>query len=106
MDNVQQDKLKIITFRKENGNRIYSTYVRVVSNPYEVTLQFSDIKPPANDIEQEEVKKSKEIKTPIDAEIVLPFDVAKEFLSILDKRISLADSKQKQLLAESKKKGK
>ena len=70
MDNVQQDKLKIITFR-------------------------SNI-----------IKKSKEIKTPIDAEIVLPFDVAKEFLSILDKRISLADSKQKQLLAESKKKGK
>lgn len=89
IDKKQEETVKITPFRKENSVRIYSNYVRVVSNPFEITLQFADIKPGVNDEEQDRLKKEKSVRATIDTEIILPIEIAKKFLEILQKQLSL-----------------
>lgn len=86
-DIKQEETVKIIPFRKDNTSRTFANYVRVVSTPFDVTLQFVDVKPPESDAEREEVKKKKVVKMPIEVEIILPIDVAQGFLSILNKQL-------------------
>lgn len=81
-------EIKIIPYRKEDKPRIFSNYVRVVSSPQDITVQFADIKPPVSDEQVEEVKKNKIMKTPVDVEIVLPIEVAKSLLTVLSKQLS------------------
>ena len=87
MKNTQK-QLKINTYRAEGTSRIYSNYVRVVSNPSEVTFQFVDIKPGANDELHAEIIERGEIKAPIDIEIVVSPEIAKAFLNVLQNQLS------------------
>lgn len=81
-------EIQIIPYRKEDKPRIFSNYVRVVSSPQDITVQFADIKPPVSDEQVEEVKKNKIMKIPVDVEIVLPIEVAKSLLTVLSKQLS------------------
>ncbi|MDO8611042.1 MAG: DUF3467 domain-containing protein [bacterium] len=81
--------VKIVPFRKEDKSRQYANYVRVNSSHFEVTLQFSDVKPASDDIEQAKIKKEGILKTPIDIEIVLPLPVAEEFAKLLQQQLTL-----------------
>lgn len=76
-------KVKINPLRKEGGSRTYSNYVRVVSSPRDITLQFCDIKPPTSDEDTANLKNSPVMKPLVDAEIVLPVDVAQSLLNVL-----------------------
>ena len=76
-------KVKISPVRKEGCSRTYSNYVRVVSNPGDITLQFCDIKPPTSDEDTANLKSSPVMKPLIEAEIVLPIDVAQSLLNVL-----------------------
>ena len=78
--------VKIIPERKNNTSRIFSNYVRAVATPIDVTLQFSDAKPPINEDEQNDIEKNKIVKATIEAEIVLPKAVAIELANILSKQ--------------------
>lgn len=88
MEDKKPIPLKIVPFRRDNTSRTFANYVRIVSTPSEITLQFVDVKPPENDDRREEIKKKREIKMPIVAEIALPTNVAKGLLEILEKQLS------------------
>ncbi|GEM_PF-4763065 len=88
-DNKKEDNIKVVSFRKDNSIRIYSNYIRVVSNASEITLQFCDIKPGANDEEQERILKEKNVKVEINTEVVIPVNVAQSLLKILQQQLSL-----------------
>lgn len=88
-DKKQEEQVKVFPYRKEDKPRQYANYVRVNTGPLEVTLQFSDVKPAADDIEQEKIKKEKAVKTPIDYEVVLPVPVAIELAQLLQKQLTL-----------------
>lgn len=85
MDNKKQVaiKVKINPIRREGGSRTYSNYVRVVSGPRDITFQFCDIKPPTSDENTTNLRNSQVLKPLIDAEIVLPIDVAQSLLNVL-----------------------
>lgn len=89
VDKIKDEQVKIIPYRKEDKPRQYANYVRVNSSPFEVTLQFSDVKPASDDIEQAKIKKEGEVKTPIDVEIVLPISIAEAFVSLLQQQLTL-----------------
>ena len=71
MDQKQETQVKIFPYRKEDKPRQYANYVRVNSSRFEVTIQFSDVKPASDDAEQAKIKREGAIRTPIDIEIIL-----------------------------------
>lgn len=83
VDKKQELTVKVVPYRKENTSRVYSNYVRAVSSQREMTLQFCDVKPPESDERAEELKKNPVIKSPIEAEITLPINVAQALISVL-----------------------
>ena len=89
VDKQQDEIVKIVPYRKEDKARKYSNYVRVTSTPFEATLQFSDVKPASDDNELAKIKKEKEIRTPIDTEIVLPLPIAEELAKLLQQQLTL-----------------
>lgn len=86
-------KVKITPIRKEGGSRIYSNYVRVISSARDITFQFCDVKPPESDEEATNIKKSAIVKPQIDAEVVLPFDIAQSLLTILKGQLEKVSKK-------------
>lgn len=88
METNKGSRVKVTPVRKENGTRQYSNYVRVISNPFDLTLQFADVKPAVTEDEQEKINKKKEIHVPIDTEIILPKEVAQALSEILNKHLS------------------
>lgn len=80
-------EVKIIPYRKEEKPRIFSNYVRVVSSPQDITVQFADVKPPESDEQVKKIMEKKVLKTPIEIEIVLPIDVARSLASVLTKQL-------------------
>ena len=89
MEDKKSVPVKITTHRKDGGTRTYANYVRVSASPFDVTLQFADVKPGANDEEQEKLKRDRKAEALIDVEIVLPVDVAKSFAEILKKQLDI-----------------
>ena len=93
MDAKKQIDIKL--FRKKEGSRQYSNYVRVAANPLEVTLQFADLKPAPTDEEQSKIKNNRTIEAPIDVELVVPFDVAESLSKALSEQIEKIKDKIK-----------
>ena len=92
VDKTQEIKVKVVPYRKENTSRVYSNYVRVVSSPREITLQFCDVKPPENDDYAEKLKKNPVMKSPIEVEITLPIEVAQALKSVLKGQLEKVNS--------------
>jgi len=88
-DQKQEVKVKIFPYRKEDKPRQYANYVRVNSSRFEVTIQFSDVKPASDDAEQAKIKREGAIRTPIDIEIILPVPIAEEFAKLLQQQLTL-----------------
>ncbi|OGK20273.1 hypothetical protein A3C23_04945 [Candidatus Roizmanbacteria bacterium RIFCSPHIGHO2_02_FULL_37_13b] len=84
---IGNQELKIIPYRSEDKPRIFSNYVRVVSSSQDITVQFADVKPPESDEETKKIMEKKELKMPIDVEIVLPIDVARSLASVLNEQL-------------------
>jgi hypothetical protein len=87
----KQVPLKIIAKRKENQRRIYSNYVEITATNLDVSIKFCDVKPPSNDQEANMVNKEERIEATVEAEIVLPKDIAKAFLSALNSQLNVSE---------------
>jgi len=85
--------VKVIPYRKDTTTRLYSNYVRVVSGPRDVTIQFCDVRPPESDEVAEELKKNPVMKSPIEVEVTLPIDVANSLLNVFKKQLELVSEK-------------
>lgn len=85
---MEKKEVKIITYRESGTQRIYSNYARVNVNPFEVTLQFADVKPGANDEEHKKTIEKGSIEVSIDIEIVVRPDIALEIVEVLQKQLA------------------
>lgn len=90
--NGQADPLKIIVYRPEGSQRIYSNYVEVSSNPVDVSLKFCDLKPATKE-EFDKAKREGKISLPVITEIILPLPVAKALVEVLQKQIEKTKGK-------------
>jgi len=84
--NGESDKVKIVVYRLEGSQRVYSNYVEVSSNPVDVSLKFCDLKPASKE-DYDKAKKEEKIQIPVITEIVLPSSVAKALLKVLEKQL-------------------
>ncbi|MBI2327285.1 hypothetical protein HYU92_03095 [Candidatus Curtissbacteria bacterium] len=91
--NEQPVPLKIIAYRPDGSQRIYSNYVEVTKTGLDVSIKFCDLKPPANPGELEKIKKEKETRIPVLSEIVLPLEIAKAFLEALRSQLEKKEDK-------------
>ena len=82
-----EKELKISTYRQEGSKRIFSNYVEVSSTPFDISIRFSDIKPPTSREEVEVVKKIGKLKLPIEVEIIMPLVIANSFLQVLKNQL-------------------
>lgn len=85
--------LNVKTYRKEDQKRLYSNFVEVSTTEIDVSIRFADLKPPRSAEEVEKIKKNIPLEIPIDAEIVMPMNVAKELLRILKDHLEISDRK-------------
>ncbi len=88
----KQKKLTIKAIRIAGNKRIFSNYVEVNKSPWDVSLKFADVKPPANKEEMLSTIENGVIEIPIDAEIVMPSEIAQSLLEAL--KIQLENRKQ------------
>lgn len=82
-DNKDPKPIKVIPLRYVGSKRIYSNYIEVTKSPTDISIKFCDIKPPENEKEIENVKSKGQLEIMVEAEIVIPLSVAKEFLKAL-----------------------
>jgi len=94
MAEEKNKKFKIVPYRYLDKNRIYSNYIEVAKTGTDLSIKFCDIRPPENKEEVNEVKKTGEIRVPIEAEMIIPLPVAADFLRAL--RLQIADKENNQ----------
>ena len=74
--------VKIVPDRETSPGRVYSNYMAMTQSPYDFTLRFCDA-PPIWEEELEESVKNMELKIPVVAEIVIPFDMVPGIINAL-----------------------
>ncbi len=80
---LSEKTIKLSTFRPEGLKRVFSNYVEISKSSEDISLRFSDIKPPVNKNEIELVNRTGELKLPVEVEIVMPLKIATSFLQVL-----------------------
>jgi len=81
--------IKVTTHRPEDQKRLYSNYVEVSTTESDVSIRFSDLKPPHNEEEVKRIEKDGSISIPVNAEIVIPTNIAKQLLTILKQHLEI-----------------
>ncbi len=83
MSKTKSGELRIVPYPDSNHRRIYANYVQILKTPLEVSFKFCDYMPSVDEEEIKEQNNSGKVEIPISAEVVLPNEIAKNFLQIL-----------------------
>jgi hypothetical protein len=85
---LEKAEIKLIPFRKDDSNRVYSNHVEINVSEIDLNIKFCDVRPPENNDDIEKIVALGTFKIPIVSEIVIPLVVAKELKRILNEKIA------------------